>query len=650
MTEQIGLWRASYTPGEWIVLGGPTSLVILQPAPDDMSASVERLWQVVVEADSMDALVTELAGKNVTAMPDFAVFFWHGGTMHSLIRGELEVTDLDTGALVAEGADVQTWTEVGLGAVRRVRIELGAEARTPGLRLPLVVGAVRAGAVELDATELALVHSPQGRADADSSSLGDVAEPVGDLMPRPVPAFSPSIPASAYSPSMLPAAAEIESARSEVVDAEIVDDFSGPASLPVASGGAEEDFDFPMPAASPAGFGQGHDHPFGGASPDEHGESADADDEDAEDEFDPFAHADSVASLFGQVPQRTESSSELPFTSEPQEPPRPAADLAPLSELPFSGGGWSVQQEPVAPPPSQPAQPASPSSPRFAADPHNPFLVPAVQDREDEPAPNQWVVSPPPSPVVQDREDQPAPNQWAAAPSPSPAPPNPPGSNLPGPNPVGPSVPGSAMPPVPGSYAPAASASPVMPVPPVANPAAPPVPGPPPAAFGFPPAPAQPAAVPPPAFPGQQGAGAPPPVSGPPGLRAVDPAYSPESAPRRGRPVLAVLRPSSGQPVEVDRSVLIGRAPQPNKIAQGEPPKLLTVVSPSTDISRTHLQVSLAGHEVVATDLHSTNGTLLIRPGQPEPERLAPGEPVRVFPGCVLDLGDGVTILVDRPS
>lgn len=29
MSEQIGQWRASYAPGKWIVLSGPTSLVIM---------------------------------------------------------------------------------------------------------------------------------------------------------------------------------------------------------------------------------------------------------------------------------------------------------------------------------------------------------------------------------------------------------------------------------------------------------------------------------------------------------------------------------------------------------------------------------------------------------------------------------------------
>lgn len=116
------------------------------------------------------------------------------------------------------------------------------------------------------------------------------------------------------------------------------------------------------------------------------------------------------------------------------------------------------------------------------------------------------------------------------------------------------------------------------------------------------------------------------------------------------RPVLALLRPSTGAPVEVDRSVLIGRSPQANRLPREQMPRLLTVPSPSQDISRTHVSVIPEGWELYATDLESTNGTELIRPGHPEPERMAPGEPVLVYPGCVLDLGDGVTILVDHPA
>ena len=106
---------------------------------------------------------------------------------------------------------------------------------------------------------------------------------------------------------------------------------------------------------------------------------------------------------------------------------------------------------------------------------------------------------------------------------------------------------------------------------------------------------------------------------------------------------------NGGQPVEIDRAVLIGRSPHADRVARERLPKLLTVPSPSNDISRNHLQVSPEGWDLLVTDLNSTNGTALIRPGHPEPQRLTPGEPAPVYPGCVLDLGDGVNILIDHP-
>jgi hypothetical protein len=57
------------------------------------------------------------------------------------------------------------------------------------------------------------------------------------------------------------------------------------------------------------------------------------------------------------------------------------------------------------------------------------------------------------------------------------------------------------------------------------------------------------------------------------------------------RPVLAVLRGSDGTMVEVDRAVLVGRAPSAQR-STARSPKLMTVPSPGHDISRTHLEVA----------------------------------------------------------
>jgi hypothetical protein len=124
----------------------------------------------------------------------------------------------------------------------------------------------------------------------------------------------------------------------------------------------------------------------------------------------------------------------------------------------------------------------------------------------------------------------------------------------------------------------------------------------------------------------------------------------PPAPPVTARPV-ARLELSSGESVDVDRPVLVGRSPDapPNG---GIAPLLVRVSSPHQEISSTHLEIrpgSGADHgSAVVVDLGSTNGTLLLQPGLP-PEDLKAGVPVQLIPGALLDLGDGVTIRVVTP-
>jgi hypothetical protein len=111
-------------------------------------------------------------------------------------------------------------------------------------------------------------------------------------------------------------------------------------------------------------------------------------------------------------------------------------------------------------------------------------------------------------------------------------------------------------------------------------------------------------------------------------------------------PTLAVLRASTGQTAQLAGVVLVGRAPQAQP--SDHDAELLTVPSPSQDISRTHVRVAAVQWEIVVTDLHSTNGTILVRPGD-QPVRMVPGEPVAVGLGSLLDLGDGVVVRIDPP-
>ena len=117
------------------------------------------------------------------------------------------------------------------------------------------------------------------------------------------------------------------------------------------------------------------------------------------------------------------------------------------------------------------------------------------------------------------------------------------------------------------------------------------------------------------------------------------------------RPVARLVF-SSGETVDVDRAVLVGRAPEARRFTSDEQPRLVTVPSPNQEISSTHLEVrpgSGADHgSAVVTDMGSTNGTVLVQPGLP-PEDLQPGIAVQLIPGAVIDLGEGVTVQVTNP-
>jgi hypothetical protein len=117
------------------------------------------------------------------------------------------------------------------------------------------------------------------------------------------------------------------------------------------------------------------------------------------------------------------------------------------------------------------------------------------------------------------------------------------------------------------------------------------------------------------------------------------------------RPVARLVM-SHGETVDVDRAVLVGRAPEARRFPSAEQPRLVTVPSPQQEISSTHLEIrpgSGADHgSAVVTDLGSTNGTVVVQPGL-APEDLQPGIAVQLIPGAVIDLGDGLTIQVVNP-
>jgi pSer/pThr/pTyr-binding forkhead associated (FHA) protein len=72
-------------------------------------------------------------------------------------------------------------------------------------------------------------------------------------------------------------------------------------------------------------------------------------------------------------------------------------------------------------------------------------------------------------------------------------------------------------------------------------------------------------------------------------------------------------------------------------------PRLVQVPSPGGDISRSHVEVRLEGWHVMLCDLKATNGTVLVREGQP-PRRLAQNEMAILLDGDIAELGDNISL------
>jgi hypothetical protein len=400
MTAALGHWRATYTPGDWVVLSGPTSLVVLEPPTHEWASLINTLWEEIVASSSITDLAARLAHFKIDDLPSLAAFFWTDDGMRSLIRGDISVIDLATGKVVADGEGIQTWSEVGLAGVDHIRVDLPFEGDATLLELPLVVGAVRASSVTLDASELAQVSSPQAEPELEAATP---AERTAELSASEIAAL-----ANAETELMAP----------------------------------------PFPVESGA---------------------------------DPQAGAPQQLEA-AVVPQLGSTDALVARAMEPNSEDSPA-DIDPQDSAILAV---------------------------FCANGH---------------------VSPP-----------------------------------------------------------SATSCRVC--------------------------------------------GGPVGTQGPQFV-----AY----------PVLAVLRASDGSSAELDRPVLIGRAPSTDR-SDNRAPRLMTVPSPNHDISRTHLEVAPDGWQIVATDLNSTNGTILIRPGGVDRQQLAAGEPVPVQVGSVVELGDGVSVLIDFPQ
>jgi len=506
----------SYCPGDWLVLSGPTSLVALPVSSPEWSALVSTLWDEVVASSSLVEVASRLAMYRIDALPSFVALFWTTDGMRSLVRGAVVVRDLDSGHAIADGEGIQTWTEVGLGEVRRVGIELNTSDAFPSLlELPLVVGAVRASAVILDATQSAIVRSPQGVVAAD-----DVAVQVA------VPVFSSSGPNGGSSPGVdLAGSADAVAATDGVSDDDVSDDEETDDEGTDGDGLADTLDTEPMPPVAMDRDGLVHEVEWGewGTDGDRH-EALTSDELDQSPGFGPGSEVDEPSvddvAADGDKPD-SEVSDMAVRHSDPGESARvegPPEDVAGAENA-----DTAVMQLP---------------------------LVPSL---------STWQ----PSTLSTDFADT------------------------------------LAAPPAPDEARILAALC----------------------ALGH---------------------GNSPEVTTCRICGAIVPPQEPQLV---SRPVIASLRSPDGSVVELDRAVLIGRAPS-ETASDADLPRLMTVASPGHDISRTHLQVSPDGWEIVVTDLHSTNGTMWVSPGTGR-QLLPPGTPTPVPIGTSLELGDGVTVVIE---
>jgi len=89
--------------------------------------------------------------------------------------------------------------------------------------------------------------------------------------------------------------------------------------------------------------------------------------------------------------------------------------------------------------------------------------------------------------------------------------------------------------------------------------------------------------------------------------------------------------------------VVLGRRPRAPRIIQDVVPRLVVVDSPGKLVSGSHLGIRQLGSSLIVTDLHTTNGSMVVVPGSPA-RRMRQDESVVVTAGTQVDIGDGIVL------
>ncbi|GAA2179713.1 hypothetical protein GCM10009785_07440 [Brooklawnia cerclae] len=631
MRTPFGAWRATYTPGRWVALSGPTSMVVLQPAPPAASGLFANLWDQLLTSASITQVSATLASFGLDSMPDLAVFFWDDEQVHCLLRGAIQVLDADSGEPLAGGGGAHTWYEASL-TTRRIYVPLDEVDAGDLLQLPLVVGGAEVSAVFLDASttdESAPAVSAEDSAlspgipapvtigeetpddagrhfagafetpgafevvDEDEEAPAGIAGITGPPVafgPPPVESF---LAGSAAFQSAPPEPAPLDSTRPDLMQPDAVQAF--PASgepfadsvpvLPEEWGGAGLEPDVavepePSPVDEPDVPWQPEQAPFGAES----FGAASFEPEQAPSESVPFG-----AESFGSVPFAPQPRLEQPPAPRPEAPRGPRAPVEPTQVLgerpPWAPGQDPADQDPAEfghafsayrgrPNTTGPWGAGGFAAPVAAGMPVAEASVPIASQ------------VPPPVPVprplgrnVDAGEDHDGETVFTTGIAATHKPAG--GRNsdnnlvLAALCPLGhPNAPGTLQCRICGGY--------------------------------------------------------------------VD-SHNPQLV---NTPLLAVLQTSTGDQVPLTGPVLIGRAP--SNSGNDLDAELLRVPSPNHDISRTHVRVAPREWTVEVTDLYSTNGTTIVPPNG-QPVKLESGQTVGLAVGGAIDLGDGQVIVLLPP-
>ncbi|HRO92529.1 FHA domain-containing protein [Citricoccus sp.] len=602
-----------YSAGPWLGLVRGRSLVALPADASEETAAV--LWDLLAGTPGVEHLLaTVLSGRlDLTGMPAFAIVSYAGQDVHAILRGDvhLRMTGLDDVETRLSGTGVSTWAERIVPGVRSFEL-LVDDALPDAEDLPLEAGAVRLAALQAD-----LVSAASG--DPESCPEARTAHHLAPVA-APTPAAPPTGPAAPSEPGR--AADPVPPAESaDVGDGAVTghtDDGEGCADAEDGAGHAapamgdqpagESDIDMTIapdtaeylssPSASDAPESSGRTTLV---QPAEDG-TASREETDVE--------APSEAGP-GEDVERGTVADPAP-ASAASAPVRPAS-RAPESQELIDSVPWLAAARSAVPAPGQPGA-GRPDEGR----PDGGSPVPAVPA---EPGRAGALGAHPEDDVDADTVLSPSAAALAAAgPAPAdrtPAPPSGPAPGTPTAVPADPDHDGETVMRSDLDLAGVETVDPAVPE-----------------------APASPATGPM-VLARQCSTGhANPPTSST--CARCGQSLGGEARQVR-RPPLGRIRMSTGEVLELDRPVVIGRQPQAHRVGSGTMPRMIQVRSPHGDISRSHCEVVLEGWHVQLRDLKATNGTVLIREGA-APRRLGQGEAVMVLDGDIADLGDGVSL------